>query len=115
MVEFTDITGWEMQMAQRSSILSELIQEGFEKGLEEGREEGLEKGERKATLEVLQEALESRFKVEPGTFAEQLEQLDIASLKILRKTALTVQILEEFEEVLADMLSMLSSAQASND
>ena len=104
-----------MQMAQRSTILSELIQEGFEKGLEEGREEGLEEGKREATLEGVQEALETRFKVEPGTFDEQLEQLDIASLKKLRKTALMIQTLEEFEEVLADMLSELSSAQSSND
>jgi hypothetical protein len=51
----------------------------------------------------------------PGIFDEQLEQLDVGSLKKLNKTAWTVQTLKEFQEVLADMLSELSSPQASND
>ena len=110
-------------MVQMPSILSQLIQGGFEKGLEKGHEEGFEKGleeglgkgERKATLEVLHEALETRFKLEAGKFDKQFERLDVVFLKKLIKTAWTVQTLEEFEEVLADMLSKLSSLQLCND
>ena len=94
------ILRWEMAVMQESPIIQELRAEW----LAEGRAEG----ERKATLEALRQILTIRFKVNLSQFDEPFERLEVGVLKQLNEAALTVESLDEFEKVLAGMLSKLA-------
>jgi len=101
------ILRWEMAVVQESPIIQELRAEWLAEGYEKGHEAGIETGERKATLEALRQILTIRFKVNLSRFDEPFERLEVGVLKKLNEAALTVESLDEFEKVLAGMLSKL--------
>ncbi len=91
------ILRWEMNIVQKSTILQELI--------EKGREEGEETGQRRATLDNLYQTLTIRFNADPNQYHDQLNRLDLPTLKNLFETALTAPSLAEFEAALTDLLT----------
>jgi hypothetical protein len=76
---------------------------------EQGIEQGIEQGERKAKIEAITQILTTRFPIKLGQLEEQLTKLDLKTLTELTETALTVEDLTLFEEVLTEVLAKASA------
>ncbi len=84
------------------TIAEYYIQQGIEKGIEQGLEQGLEQEAREAVLDILH----IRFnKVPKRLFAAISSLEEITFLRDLRRKALTVASLKEFEQHLGKIYS----------
>ncbi len=77
--------------------IEQSIRQGIEQGVEQGIKQGMEMSAREALLDILT----IRFAAVPQGVAQAISQIsDPARLRWLRKEAMTVTLLAEFEQVL---------------
>ncbi|MYC12416.1 MAG: hypothetical protein F4Y39_01680 [Gemmatimonadetes bacterium] len=95
-----------MDQIRESSIIQYFKQEGREEGFEQGREEGIEQGREEGIeqgiQESIQEVLEIRFGLrETNPLFARIAAIDnVQYLKQLRRAAIQVSNLDEFEHML---------------
>jgi len=78
--------------------LAEGIKEGIKEGIQEGKKEGIQEGTLQEAYKTVHEILEVRFKTIPASVRKKIKQIkDISQLRELRKQALLVQSMDEFE------------------
>ncbi len=90
-----------MDLIRESSLFQSLTQQSREEGFEQGREEGIEQG----IQESIQEVLEIRFGLSAARplFARIVAIDNVQHLKQLRRAAIQVSNLDEFERMLDSM------------
>jgi predicted transposase/invertase (TIGR01784 family) len=77
------------------------VEQGIEQGIDQGIEQGIERGVLRATREAVLDILETRFATLSSTIAVIIAEIDdLSKLRELRKRALTVSSLAEFQRVL---------------
>ena len=95
-----------MDLIRESSIIQYFKQEGREEGFEQGREEGIEQGREEGIeqgiQESIQEVLEIRFGLrETNPLLARIAAIeDLQRLKQLRRAAIQVSSLDDFERML---------------
>ena len=87
---------------RESSFAQYLKEQGIEQGIEQGRQQGIEQGERESTLANVLDVLEIRFDAATADqFADRIRSIaDLPRLKLLLRSAVQVDDIEEFQRVL---------------
>ncbi len=77
-------------------------QQGIEQGRQQGIEQGIEQGERESTIANVLDVLEIRFDADAaGQFADRIRSIaDLPRLKLLHRSAVQVDDIEEFQRLL---------------
>ena len=87
---------------RESSFAQYIVQQGIEQGRQQGIEQGIEQGERERAIADVLDVLEIRFDAATaGQFADRIRSIaDLPRLKLLLRSAVQVDDIEEFQRVL---------------
>jgi predicted transposase YdaD len=103
-----EIMRWDMTVLRESPWYEEILQQGMQQGIQQGIQQGMQQGEqqgeRKDRLSSIELCLEVKFGNQGLKFMRKISEIsDLETLKIVQRSILTVDRLEELRLVMDNL------------